>query len=293
MTTRCGFVALVGRPNVGKSTLLNHVLGTKLSITSRKPQTTRNNLLGIDTRDETQTIYVDTPGIHNAQGRAMNRYMVGQALSVLQDVDLIVLLVETAWTQGDDVVLSHVKTTGVPCVCAINKIDKLAEKEALLPAIDQIRTKHEFEEIVPISALKNSGLEILRDEIAKRLPDGPHHFGSDDVTDRGEQYLVSEIVREKLMRRLGAELPHRSAVQLERLVRKPHIIEVDAVIYVERKSQKGIVIGRGGDRLKSIGRDARRDIEILLGGKVMLRLWVKIKPGWSDSKTSMRILGYS
>ena len=300
--TRCGFVALAGRPNVGKSTLMNHLLGRKLSITSRKPQTTRHNLLGVDTRGDTQFVYLDTPGMHRPAGaggtqpragRAINRYMVGQAVRAVFDADVVVLLVEARpWTDADGEALEQVARAGTPCVCAINKVDRLRDRRALLPLIDDLRGRHGFEAIVPISALRGEGLDALADEVAGRLPEGPHLFGSDDVTDRPTEFFLAEIIREKIMRRLGDEVPHRVAVGIERFAGTPELAEVDAVIYVERGTQKGIVIGKGGARLKSIGQDARRDIERLLGRRAMVRLWVKVKAGWTNDEAVLRTLGY-
>lgn len=302
--TRCGFVALAGRPNVGKSTLMNHLLGRKLSITSRKPQTTRHNLLGVDTRGDTQFVYLDTPGIHRPSGegtaaprpragRAINRYMVGQAVRALFDADVVVLLVEARpWTDADGEALDQVARSRTPCVCAINKVDRLRDRRALLPIIDDVRQRHGFEAIVPISALRGEGLDALADEVAGRLPEGPHLFGSDDVTDRPTEFFLAEIIREKIMRRLGDEVPHRVAVGIEKFAGTPELAEVDAVIYVERGTQKGIVIGKGGARLKSIGKDARHDIERLLGRRAMVRLWVKVKAGWTNDEAMLRTLGY-
>ena len=302
--TRCGFVALAGRPNVGKSTLMNHLLGRKLSITSRKPQTTRHNLLGVDTRGDTQFVYLDTPGIHRPSGegagatrpragRAINRYMVGQAVRALFDADVVVLLVEARpWSDADGEALDQVARARTPCVCAINKVDRLRDRRALLPIIDDLRGRHGFEAIVPISALRGEGLDALADEVADRLPEGPHLFGSEDVTDRPTEFFLAEIIREKIMRRLGDEVPHRVAVGIERFAGPPELAEIDAVIYVERGTQKGIVIGKGGARLKSIGQDARRDIERLLGRRAMVRLWVKVKAGWTNDEAVLRTLGY-
>ncbi|MYE81468.1 MAG: GTPase Era [Gammaproteobacteria bacterium] len=300
--TRCGFVALAGRPNVGKSTLMNHLLGRKLSITSRKPQTTRHNLLGIDTRGDTQFVYLDTPGMHRPvgasetrprAGRAINRYMVGQAVRAVFDADVVVLLVEARpWTDADAEALEQIARARTPCVCAINKVDRLRDRRALLPIIDDVRRRHGFEAIVPISALRGEALGALADEVAARLPEGPHLFGSDDVTDRPTEFFLAEIIREKIMRRLGDEVPHRVAVGIERFAGPPELAEVDAVIYVERGTQKGIVIGKGGARLKSIGQDARRDIERLLGRRAMVRLWVKVKAGWTNDEAVLRTLGY-
>jgi len=291
--TRCGYIALVGRPNVGKSTLLNHLLGQKLSITSRKPQTTRHNLLGIDTNENVQAIFVDTPGIHEATHRAINRYMVKSALSVLADVDLIVMLSEaTRWTEEDELVVKHILRQKTKAVCAINKMDLLKDKSDLLPMIASIEKTQAFEEIIPISALKSQGLDVFRKLVAKYLPVSPYLFPEDTFTDKSEKFLCAEIVREKLMRRIGDEIPHRLSVVIERFSVDGSIINIDANIFVERAGQKAIVIGKGGSLLKAVGKEARKDIEQLVGGQVMLRLWVKVKSGWSNSEATLRQLGY-
>lgn len=320
--TRCGHVALAGRPNVGKSTLMNHLLGRKLSITSRKPQTTRQALIGVLTRGDAQIVFVDTPGIHVASGRALNRYMVGQAVGSLAGVELALMLVEASgWHDGDEIVRRRIRDAGVPCICVINKIDRLQRKDRLLPLLDDLSRKHDFEALVPVSALKNLALDDLLDEIVARLPRRAHLFASDEVTDRPLAFLVGEIVREKAMRRLGAELPHQTAVMVERIAlaaqpgsandgsstelqpdssghaspptgQAEGCAEVDAVIYVERDSQKRIAIGKGGTMLKSIGEDARKDIEVLLGSRAMVRLWVKVDRRWSGRPDALQRFGY-
>ena len=320
--TRCGYVALAGRPNVGKSTLMNHLLGRKLSITSRKPQTTRQALIGVLTRGDAQIVFVDTPGIHIASGRALNRYMVGQAVGSLAGAELALMLVEASgWHDGDEIVRRRIREAGVPCICVINKIDRLQRKERLLPLLDSLSRKHDFEALVPVSALKNLALDELLDEIVGRLPRRAHLFAADEVTDRPLAFLVGEIVREKAMRRLGAELPHQTAVTVDRIVLAAQpgsmndggdtasqpdasddapprsrqaggCAEVDAVIYVERDTQKRIAIGKGGTMLKSIGEDARKDIEILLGSQAMVRLWVKVDRRWSGRPDALQRLGY-
>lgn len=291
--TRCGYVALAGRPNVGKSTLMNHLLGRKLSITSRKPQTTRQALIGVLTRDDAQIVFVDTPGIHVAGGRALNRYMVGQAVGSLAGVELALMLVEaTGWHDGDEIVCRRIREAGVPCICVINKIDRLRHKDRLLPLMDELSRKHDFEALVPVSALKNLALDNLLDEVVLRLPRRSHLFAADEVTDRSLAFLVGEIVREKAVRRLGAELPHQTAVVVDRIALSEPCAEVDAVIYVERDTQKRIAIGKGGAMLKSIGEDARKDIELLLGGQAMVRLWVKVDRRWSGSPEALQRLGY-
>jgi GTPase len=292
-TPRCGYVALVGRPNVGKSTLMNHLLKQKLAITSRKPQTTRRTMLGVDTEDRYQAIYVDTPGIHDPGEREMNRYMVKEATSILSDVDLVVMLLEhNRWTAEDEVVASYVRASGVPAIAAMNKVDQLQDKTQLLPAIQRLVELNTFSEIVPVSALKGDGLGALREEIFKRLPEHPHVFPPDQITDRPERYLVAEIIREKLMRRLGDEIPHRAAVVVEAFHQGDGGVDISADIYVERSGQKRIVIGKGGEKLKQIGEEARHDIEELLDQRVMLRLWVKVQSGWTNNPATLKRLGY-
>lgn len=291
--SRCGHVALAGRPNVGKSTLMNHLLGRKLAITSRKPQTTRQALIGVWTREDVQIVFVDTPGIHVAGPRALNRYMVAQAVGTLAGVELVLMLVEAkGWHAGDEVVLRRIAEAGVPCICVINKIDRQKSKERLLPLMDEVSRRHDFAAIVPVSALQNLALDDLLAEVIGQLPHRPHLFASDAVTDRPATFLVAEVVREKVMRRLGAELPHRTAVLVERIAAHGRCTEVDAVLYVERDSQKRIAIGRGGTMLKSIGEDARKDIEILLGDKAMVRLWVKVDRRWTARPEALHRFGY-
>ncbi|MGD8415673.1 MAG: GTPase Era [Pseudomonadales bacterium] len=291
--TRCGYVALVGRPNVGKSTLLNHLLHQKLAITSRKPQTTRHVMLGVDTQDGCQAIYVDTPGIHDHADREMNRMMVRSATAVLSDVDLIVMVLDKdQWREEDDLVLRHVQRSGRPALAVINKVDQVKPKERLLPVIERLAALGAFEAIIPISALRGTGLEDLRAEVFARLPAQPHLFPADQVTDQTERFIVSEIIREKLMRRLGDEIPHRAAVAIERFQEEDGRVDIAADIYVERAGQKRIIIGKGGEKLRAIGQEAREDIETLLERPVMLRLWVKVRPGWTNSAAALKRMGY-
>ncbi len=291
--THCGYVAIVGRPNVGKSTLLNHLVGRKLSITSRKPQTTRHSLLGVDTVDTAQAIYVDTPGIHDGGGRAMNRYMVRTATAALHDVDIAVVVLERLRLgEEDQRVIDLVQAAPGRKLCVINKIDQLEAREQLLPHIARLAGLSVFDEIVPVSALRGTGLDLLKGAVRARLPEGPHLFPADQVTDRSERFIAGEIVREKLMRRLGDELPHRIAVVIENYVVKARVVEIDATIFVERDSQKAIIIGRGGSLLKSVGQDARSDIEALIERKIMLRLWVKVKAGWTNDEPGLARLGF-
>ncbi|MCF7981640.1 MAG: GTPase Era, partial [Pseudomonadales bacterium] len=288
-----GYVAIVGRPNVGKSTLLNRILGQKISITSRKPQTTRHQILGVKTVAGSQVIYVDTPGLHKDRKQALNRYMNRAASSALRDVDLVVFVVErTAWTDEDEMVLEKVKQVPCPVILVLNKVDQIADKEKLLPWIQQLSDKMAFAEILPISASNGDNVEALEKEIAKRLPEGVHYFPEDQVTDRSERFMASELVREKIMRRLGDEIPYQVAVEIEEFKRNEKLVTIRALILVEREGQKKIIIGKKGEQIKSIGRDARLDMEKLFDSKVMLTLWIKVKSGWSDSERALKSLGY-
>ena len=294
MTSRCGFVALVGRPNVGKSTLLNHLLGQKISITSRKPQTTRHRVLGIHTEDGIQAIYVDTPGLHRGQNKAINRYMNRAADSALAAVDVIVLLVDRLkWTEEDQWILEKLRAVTSPVILAINKVDLLADKAALLPYLQEVAAKFEFADIVPISALRGHNREPLVTAIQNRLPEGPPLFPEDQVTDRSERFLAAELVREKIMRQLGAEVPYSMTVEVEAFERRGKTAHISALILVERAGQKKIVIGDKGERLRLIGREARLDMERMLDQPVMLNLWVKVKSGWADDERALRSLGYT
>ncbi|TNF33546.1 MAG: GTPase Era [Gammaproteobacteria bacterium] len=293
MSRRCGCVAIVGRPNVGKSTLLNYLVGQKLSITSRKPQTTRDRVIGIHTEGDTQMVFVDTPGMHKAEGRAINRYMNREAMAALNGVDVVLMVVEAPrWTEADDAVLSVIKHAGCPVILVLNKIDKMADKSQLLPFIASVQSRHEFRDIVPVSALKATQLDRLLECVTPLLPESEFWYPEDQVTDRSERFLVAEIIREKIMRQLGEEIPYRIAVGIDRFVQEGAVTHIDATIYVERAGQKAIVIGDKGQRLKQIGEDARADIERMLDGRVMLGLWVKVRSGWSDDERILRSLGY-
>ena len=291
---KCGYVAMIGRPNVGKSTLINHLIGQKLNITSRKPQTTRHRLLGIKTTEEAQFVYVDTPGIHQRQHNAMNRYLNRAATSTLAGVDIVIWLVEALqWTKEDGQVLSVLQSAErLPVILAVNKVDQLKDKQQLLPHLQELSTKHEFTAVFPISALRGENLEELEATILQHLPENDPFFPEDQLTDRSTRFLVAEIVREKLTRRLGAELPYRLTVQVDFYAEEKSITRISAVIWVERNSQKGIVIGKQGQGLKAVGEQAREDIEKFLDQKVFLQLWVKVKSGWSDDERALRQLGY-
>jgi len=291
---RCGYIALVGRPNVGKSTLLNRILGQKISITSRRPQTTRHRVLGIKTRASAQLIYVDTPGIHDYSGRAMNRHMNRTASNVLLDVDVVVFLVDVyKWLNDDELVLKKIASIDCPVILAVNKIDLLANRDELLPQLQQLSGKYSFEQVIPISATKGDNIDALESAIETLLPQAPAMFPEDQVTDRSVRFLAAELVREKLFRKLGRELPYGLTVEIESFKSEPGITHIHALIWVERKSQKTIVIGRQGRLLKEVGIEARKDIEALIDGKVNLKLWVKIKEGWADDERALRSLGYT
>ena len=290
----CGYIALVGRPNVGKSTLLNRILGQKISITSRRPQTTRHRVLGIKTRPEAQLIYVDTPGIHDYSGRAMNRHMNRTASSVLADVDVVVFLVDgLRWQPDDELVLQKLGQVRCPVILAVNKIDLLASRETLLPGLQALAEKYSFEQIIPISASKGDNVAALEAAIEELLPAAPPLFPEDQVTDRPVRFLAAELVREKLFRKLGRELPYGLTVEIEQFREEAGMSHIHALIWVERQSQKSIVIGKQGRVLKEIGQQARRDIEELVGGRVNLKLWVKVKEGWADDERALRSLGYT
>ena len=290
---RCGYVAIVGRPNVGKSTLLNHLLGQKVSITSRKPQTTRHRIVGIKTDEQAQVIYVDTPGLHRGGRRAINRLMNRAASNAIQDVDVVVFMVEALrWTSEDSFVAERLSSCRLPVILAVNKVDRIGNKRELLPYLAEASTYMNFAELIPVSATKGDNLVQLERELIQHLPVGPPVFSEDQTTDRSERFLAAEIVREKLMRKLGEEVPYRLSVEIERFVEGKDLTTIDAVIWVERKAQKAIVIGRDGRILKSVGTEARRDLEHLLGRKVFLRTWVKVKAGWSDDERALREMGY-
>lgn len=292
-TYHCGYVAIVGRPNVGKSTLLNHILGTKLSITSRKPQTTRHQILGVKSSPQTQAIYVDTPGIHRRRGSAINRYMNRAATSVLPDVDVVLFVIQAgAWHEEDQDVLERLQTISAPVILVVNKTDQIAQQEALLKFVQTIAEKFSFEAIIPTSALKNQGIAQIEKSVAALLPENPAFFPEDQLTDRSTRFLVAEIIREKLVRELGQELPYTSTVVIEKYTEEEALTRIHAVIHVENNGQKAIIIGRKGDRLKSIGTSARKSIELLIDGKVYLNLWVKVSENWSNDERALRSLGY-
>ncbi|WGE36551.1 GTPase Era [Actinobacillus genomosp. 1] len=292
--TYCGFIAIVGRPNVGKSTLLNKILGQKISITSRKAQTTRHRIVGIHTEDQYQAIYVDTPGLHIEEKRAINRLMNRAASSAIGDVDLIIFVVEgTKWTDDDEMVLNKLRAAKAPVVLAINKVDNIKEKDELLPHITELSKKFDFVEILPISAQRGKNVHILQKIVRKSLREGVHHFPEEYVTDRSQRFMASEIIREKLMRFTGEELPYSVTVEIEQFkLNERGTYEINGLILVEREGQKKMVIGAKGQKIKTIGTEARADMERLFDNKVHLELWVKVKAGWADDERALRSLGY-
>ncbi|RUO34737.1 GTPase Era [Aliidiomarina soli] len=292
--TRSGFVAIVGRPNVGKSTLLNQILKQKISITSKKAQTTRHRILGIETEGQDQVVYVDTPGLHSDEKKAINRLMNRAASSSIGDVDLVLFVVEaTTWGEEDEMVLQKIRRSQRPVVLILNKIDQLKDKSSLLPHIQMLSEKHPFADILPMIARSGEHIPVLKKIVKGFLQEGVHMFPDDYVTDRSVRFMAAEAVREKLMRLTGDELPYSTTVEVEKYeTHESGTTHIHALILVERDSQKRMVIGQGGSKLKEVGQQARRDIEKLIGGKVHLNLWVKVKSGWADDERALRSLGY-
>jgi GTP-binding protein Era len=292
---RCGFVALAGRPNVGKSTLLNALIGFRLSIVSPRPQTTRHRILGIATSEAGQILYVDTPGLHRGAKRAMNRSLNRAVRSAISEVELAVQVIEAGrWTDEDEALYEALDEQKVPRLLVINKVDLTKDKAALLPFVAELSGKHSFEAVHYVSALKRKGLEALTQDILSRLPVCAPVFGEDEITDRSERFLAAEMVREQLMLRLDQELPYATTVEIEQFQDRPDgIAEIHAVIWVERDGQKAIVIGQGGEQLKAIGTAARRHMERMFDRKVFLRLWVKVREGWADDESVLKQFGYT
>jgi len=292
-TKKTGMVSLIGKTNVGKSTLLNQLVEQKVSITSRKPQTTRQRLLGIKTEGSNQIIYVDTPGFHQGHKRALNKFMNKTALSSIEGVDIILFVVDALnFSQTDEHLLSQVSTKDNQVMLVINKIDKVAKKEKLIPFVEEVTKLFPFSEVIPISALKRKNIDILEKEITKRLPVGAHLYPEDQIADSSERFLASEIIREKCISRVGDEIPYRLSVVIDNFKEEDKLITIDGTIYIEKSSQKGIVIGEQGKRLKAIGTAARKDLERMLGNKVMLRLWVKVKKDWTNDRSALNFMGY-
>lgn len=304
---RSGSVAVIGRPNVGKSTLTNALVGAKVSITSNRPQTTRHRLLGIATfaagkdRPAGQIVLVDTPGLHKQQGKfsasAMSRVMNRAARGALEEVDAALMVVEAGrWDEEDTLAYNVLRDAGIPVVLVVNKVDRIKEKAAMLPFLAEVGQDRQFAAVHPVSALKRNGLDALVKDVLALLPEQPPMFGEDEITDRSERFLAAELVREQLMRQLGAELPYATTVEIENFTTedspKGELARIGAVIWVERESQKAIVIGKGGARLKDIGSKARQQMEHLFGRKVFLETWVRVREGWSDDETALKAFGY-
>ena len=293
MSSFCGYIALVGRPNVGKSTLLNCILEQKLSITSKKPQTTRHSILGIRTQNEYQFVYVDTPGIHQSNKKAMNRMMNKTAISVLRDVDVIAFIVDgTHWQEEDEYVLELIKNASAPCVLVINKVDKIVDKAQLLPWINEISQRHNFAAIIPISAKTGIQVDGLQNQLLTYLPEGPHLFPDDQVTDRSIKFLCAELLREKVFRFCGQELPYSVSVEIESFKEEEKLIRIHALIVVEKEGHKRMIIGDKGQKLKEMATEARKDMERMLDKKVFLQCWCKVKSGWADNERMLKQLGY-
>ena len=290
---RCGFVAVVGRPNVGKSTLINSMMGRKVTIVTAKPQTTRHRILAVRTGENEQVIFVDTPGLHRNAGRAMNRLMNRTAVSALADADLVLFVVEaTRWTEEDEDVLDRIKTAKIPCIALLNKIDAVHPKQRLLAAIDEMSRRHDFVEIIPVSARKRDNLDVLEASIRPRLPESPPLFPAEMQTDRSPQFHAAEVIREKLTIHLREELPYGLTVQIEQYSEDRDRLTIHAIVWVERDSQKGIVVGKGGQMLKKVGQEARLALAKQLHRSVHLELWVKVKDNWADSEKDLLNLGY-
>ena len=294
-TFKLGYVAIIGRPNVGKSTLINRVLGQKLCITSRRPQTTRHRILGIKTEESSQLVYVDTPGLHTDGKRAMNRYLNRAAASSIDDVDVILFMVDGLnWTDDDEQVLERLKSNATaPVILVLNMVDKLSDKAMLLPHVEKITQEYNFAKVLPISARKGINVDELETEIKQLVTEGELIFPEDQFTDRSSRFLAAELVREKLFRQLGQELPYSLTVEIEQYKQEDELIRISAVIYVERSGQKSIVIGKKGELLKAVGREARIEMEGMFDSKVFLELWVKVRDGWSDNERMLKNLGYN
>ena len=288
-----GFVSISGRTNVGKSTLINSLIEKKIAITSRKPQTTRNRILGISTSQESQIVYLDTPGFHSGHKRALNKYMNKLAKHCYEEVDLVVFVVDRfKWLKEEKNILDSLKELNKPIILAINKIDRLEKKEELLPLISEIKQKFDFLAVIPISALRKKNLENLTNEITKKLPEGPFHFPENSVTEFSENFFISEIIREKAINRLGDELPYRLNVGIDKVERKKGLITIYANIIVESSSQKGIILGKGGSMIKAIGTSARKDLEAEMKRKINLQLFVKVSKKWTNNLNLMNKFGY-
>jgi GTPase len=294
LTTRSGMVTLAGRPNVGKSTLLNRLVGQKISITSSRAQTTRHRLLGIKTTEHAQIVYVDTPGLHTDNKGVMNHYMNRVAAASLQDVDCVVLLIAAnGWTRTDEYPLKLAISPGIPVILAINKIDQMKDRARLLPLMEISSRKADFADIVPVSARTGANTDDVEKVILRHLPEQPFLYPADQISDRGERFLAAELIREQIFRGFRQEIPYVSAVKIEQFRRAKGALNIEATIWVEKEGQKPILIGKDGQHLKNIGSRARLAMQKQFAAKVHLQLWVKVRKGWSDSETALRSLGYA
>lgn len=293
METYCGYIALAGRPNVGKSTLLNQILKQKISITSRKPQTTRHRILGVATIENTQFVYVDTPGIHLHSKKALNQLMNKTALSVLRDVEVIIFIIDgNTFNEDDEYVLQKIQESNTPCILVINKVDKIKDKKELLPWIAQMNQRYQFHAVIPISARTGYQVEQLQETIKNLLPKGPFLFPDDQCTDRSIRFMCAEFLREKVFRLCGDELPYSTNIEIEKFTEEEKLIRIHALIFVDKENHKQIIIGLKGAKLKEIATQARQDMEKLLGKKVFLQCWCKVKSGWSDNERFLKQMGY-
>lgn len=293
MNTTCGYVAIVGRPNVGKSTLLNSLLKQKISITSRKPQTTRHRILGIHTQDNCQVIYVDTPGIHDAGKLALHRYMNKTAVQVIWDVDVVVFVIEALkWTHADERVLERLTDVTVPVVLVVNKIDLAKDKQELLPFLDLVMAKRTFHALIPVSGKQGTQVDVFEKKLQSMMPESPFFYDAAQVTDKSRHFVVAELIREKIFRLCGEELPYSVTVEVEKFKEDEKLFHIAGLILVDKESHKRMIIGKYGQKLKDIGTQARQDMEKNLGKKVFLQLWVKVKAGWADDERALKSLGY-
>lgn len=291
--TRCGYVALAGRPNVGKSTLLNALVGQKLSITCHKRQTTRHIIRGVKTTEDTQAIYIDMPGIHQGSKRALNRYMNRVATGSLGEVDLVLFLVSAErWTEEDELVLKQLARVQCPVILVVNKIDCLTDREELLGLLERLAGKFNFAAVIPVSARNQENIAALEQEVARYLPEGAFLYDESQVTDSQDSFLIAEIIREKIFQQAHQEVPYSTTVMVDQLEREGKLTKIYATIYVEKSTQKAILIGKQGSKLKQIGQKARIELERMYGNKVYLQLWVKVKEEWVDSERQLRNLGF-
>ena len=292
--SKSGMISVIGRTNVGKSTLINKILGQKVFITSRKPQTTRNRLLGIKTKGHSQAVFIDTPGVHSGENRALNKYMNKVAFNSILGVDIVIFMLDSLkWTDQDQLILDRLPKDLSHVLLVINKVDLIDNKKDLLPHIKKLSSSYDFKEIIPVSSLHNQGLTTLENIIFSLLPDRIHDYPEDQIADVPEKFVVSELIREKCITRVGDEIPYRISVVIDSFIRKESLIDISAILYVEKDTQKGILIGHKGEKLKSVGSAARKEIEKFLESKVMLRLWVKVRKNWTNDSSLLSAFGYS